>query len=225
MGSAVGEILPLGIGVAVSPFPIIAVILMLLTRRAKSNAPAFLAGWIVGLAVVGVIVLLISSGADVATYDERSTAASALRALVGVLLLLLAWRQWQNRPEKGEEPQMPRWIQRIESVNPAMALGLGALLSGLNPKDTTLAVLAAVAIAQAGLSAGESAVTLAIFIAIATVSVVAPITLYFALGERAEETLNGWKAWLTENNATVMAVLFLVFGVVLVGQGIRGLAS
>jgi threonine/homoserine/homoserine lactone efflux protein len=198
---------------------------MLLTRRAKSNAPAFLAGWIVGLAVVGVIVLVISSGADVATYDERSTVASAVRALVGVLLLFLAWRQWQSRPEEGEETQMPRWMQRMESVNPAMALGLGALLSGLNPKDTTLTIFAAVAIARAGLSAGESAVTLAVFIAIATISVVAPITLYFALGERAEETLNGWKAWLTENNATVMAVLFLVFGVVLVGQGIRGLAS
>jgi hypothetical protein len=225
MGSAVGEILPLGIGVAVSPAPIIAVILMLLTSRAKSNAPAFLAGWIVGLAVVGIVVLLISNRVDVATYDEDSTAASAVRALIGALLLVLAWRLWQSRPEEGEEPQMPSWMQRVEWVNPAMALGLGVLLSGVNPKDTTLAVLAAVAIAHAGLSAGESAVTLAVFIAIATISVVAPVTLYFALGERAEETLNGWKAWLTENNATVMAVLFLAFGVVLVGQGVRGLAS
>lgn len=225
MGSAVGEILPLGIGVAVSPFPIIAVILMLLTSRAKSNAPAFLAGWIVGLAVVGVIVLLISSGSDVATYDEDSTAASAVRALIGALLLLLAWRLWQSRPEEGEEPQMPSWMQRVEWVNPAMALGLGVLLSGVNPKDTTLAVLAAVAIAQAGLSAGESAVTLAVFIAIASISVVAPVTLYFALGERADATLSRWKAWLTEHHATVMAVLFLVFGVVLVVQGIRGLIN
>jgi threonine/homoserine/homoserine lactone efflux protein len=225
MGSAVGEILPLGVGVAVSPLPIIAVILMLFTRRAKSNAPAFLAGWVVGLVVVGVIVLLISNRVDVATYDERSTAASALRALVGVLLLFLAWRQWQSRPEEGEETQMPRWMQRMESVNPATALGLGALLSCLNPKDTTLTILAAVAIARAGLSAGESAVTLAVFIAIATISVVAPVTLYFALGERAEETLNDWRAWLSENNATVMAVLLLVFGVVLVVQGIRGLTN
>lgn len=225
MGSAVGEILPLGVGVAISPFPIVAVILMLLTRRRKSNAPAFLVGWIAGLVVVGVVVLLISNRVEVATYDERSTGASALRVLIGVLLLLPAWRRWQSRPKEGEEPQIPRWMWRVESVNPAMAMGLGVVLSGLNPKDTTLAVIAAVAIAQAGLSAAESAITLAVFIAIATISVVAPITLYFLLGNRAEETLTGWKAWLTENNATVMAVLFLVFSVVLVGQGIRGLAS
>jgi hypothetical protein len=224
VGSTVGDILPLGIGVAISPFPIVAVILMLLTRRARHNAPAFLAGWVAGLVVVGAIVLLIFGGADVATYDEQSTGPSAVRAAIGVLLLLLAWRHWRRRPEEGEEPETPRWMQRMESVNPAMALGLGVILSGMNPKDTTLAVLAAVSIAQAELSAGESAVMLAVFIAIATISVVAPITVYLALGERAEETLGGWKAWLMAHNAAVMAALFLVFGVVLVGQGIRGLA-
>jgi hypothetical protein len=225
VGSTLGEILPLGIGVAISPFPIVAVILMLLTRRAKSNAPAFLVGWVAGLAVVGAIVLLIFGGADIGHYDEHATEPSTVRVVVGVLLLLLALRQWRRRPTKGEEPEMPSWMRGVESVNPAMALGLGAILSGLNPKDTTLAVLAAVSIAQAGLNAAESAMAFAVFVAIATLSVVAPATVYFALGERAEETLNGWRAWLTRHDATVMAVLFLVFGLVLVGQGIRGLAS
>ena len=31
------------------------------------------------------------------------------------------------------------------------------------------------------------------------------------------------KAWLQENNATVMAVLILVIGVVLIGKGVGGL--
>ncbi len=225
MGSAFGEVLPLGFGVAVSPFPIIAVILMLLTRRAKSNAPAFLAGWIMGLTVVGVVVLAISNRVDLAADDESLPGESALRAVAGVALLLLAWWQWRTRPKEGGETEMPPWMQRLESANPGMALGLGALLSGVNPKDTTLTVLAAAAIARAGLSAAESAVTLAMFIAIATVSVVAPITVYFALGERAEETLSGWKVWLTEHNATVMTILFFVFGVALAVQGVLGLTS
>ena len=120
MASAVGEVLPLGIAVAVSPFPIVAAILMLLTPRAKHNAPAFLAGWVAGLAAVGAIVLLISSGADIATYDEQSTEASAVRLAVGALLFVLAWRQWRRRPRQGEEPEMPSWMRRMESVNPAM---------------------------------------------------------------------------------------------------------
>jgi hypothetical protein len=34
MGTAIGQILPLAVGVALSPVPIIAVVLMLMSRRA-----------------------------------------------------------------------------------------------------------------------------------------------------------------------------------------------
>jgi len=225
VGSALGDILPLGIGVAVSPFPVVAVILMLFTRRAKSNAPAFLAGWLAGLAVVGVLVLVIASGVDVAADEEPWAGEAWLRTVAGVLLLFLGAWQWRSRPKNGGETRMPRWMRRLESASPVMALGLGAVLSGLNPKDTTLTVLAAAAIARAGLSTGESMIALAVYIAIATISVVAPVALYFALGDRAEATLNGWKVWLIANNATVMAVLFVLFGVLLLAQGTWGLAS
>ena len=51
----------------------------------------------------------------------------------------------------------------------------------------------------------------------------APIVVTLFLGDRAPQVLQGWNTWLGQNNATVMAVLFLVFGVVLVGQGIGGI--
>ena len=52
MGKAVGDTLPLAIGVAISPVPVIAVILMLLSPRAPGTGVGFLAGWVVGVAVV-----------------------------------------------------------------------------------------------------------------------------------------------------------------------------
>jgi hypothetical protein len=42
--NALGSILPQAIGVAISPVPIIAVILMLFSNRARSNVTAFLVG-------------------------------------------------------------------------------------------------------------------------------------------------------------------------------------
>jgi hypothetical protein len=57
MGQAVGQVLSFGVGVALSPVPIIAVVLMLATPRGRVNGPAFLAGWVVGLTVVGTVVL------------------------------------------------------------------------------------------------------------------------------------------------------------------------
>ncbi|MBM2823822.1 MAG: hypothetical protein HW413_2568, partial [Thermoleophilia bacterium] len=62
MGQAIGDILPLAIGVAISPVPIIAVVLMLGTPQARANGPAFAAGWVAGLTIVGAIVLLLASG-------------------------------------------------------------------------------------------------------------------------------------------------------------------
>jgi hypothetical protein len=41
MGEAIGQSLPLAIGVALSPVPIIAIVLMLTTPRARANGPAF----------------------------------------------------------------------------------------------------------------------------------------------------------------------------------------
>lgn len=225
MGAAIGDILPLAIGVAISPVPIIAVILMLLSRRAGVNAPAFLVGWLVALAVVGVIVLVLADGADVESEETPSKAASAIKLVLGLLLLFLAFGQWRGRPKAGEEPEMPKWMSSIDSLSPVMALGLGVLLSALNPKNLALTLGAALVIAQAGLRAGESAVSLVVFVAVATITVAAPVLLYFVLGERAQRVLNEWKSWLTENNATVMAVLLVVLGVVLIGDGISGLSE
>jgi hypothetical protein len=63
LSEAIGDLLPAAVGVALSPVPIVAVILMLGTPRARSNGPAFAAGWVAGLVTVGVIVLLVAGDA------------------------------------------------------------------------------------------------------------------------------------------------------------------
>jgi Sap-like sulfolipid-1-addressing protein len=48
MAKAIGGSLPLAVGIALSPIPIIAVVLMLTSRRARVNGPAFVAGRLAG---------------------------------------------------------------------------------------------------------------------------------------------------------------------------------
>ena len=55
MGKAISEVLPFAIGVAISPVPIIAVILVLFSTRARVNGPVFALGWIVGVAVISTV--------------------------------------------------------------------------------------------------------------------------------------------------------------------------
>jgi hypothetical protein len=53
--------------------------------------------------------------------------------------------------------------------------------------------------------------------------VAAPLVVTVALGDRSKGILEGWRSWLEQNNATVLAVLFLVFAVVLIGRGVGGI--
>ena len=167
MGQAIGQVLSFGVGVALSPVPIIAVVLMLGTPRARANGPAFVAGWVAGLAVVGTIVLLAASGGDASEGGEPATWVDAVKLVFGGLLALLAVKQWRGRPREGDEAVLPKWMQAIDSFAPGKALGMGALLSGVNPKNLILTLGAATAIAQTGIEAGQQAVALGVFILIA----------------------------------------------------------
>ena len=87
MGSAIGQVLPLAIGVAISPVPIIALILMLLSKSATKNSLAFALGWIFGLTVVGVVVLALGLGP---TAVASRTPCAAVKVVIGLLLIGLA---------------------------------------------------------------------------------------------------------------------------------------
>ena len=225
MGKAIGDILPLAIGVAISPVPIIAIVLMLGTPRARATGPAFAIGWIVGLTLVGTIMLVIANGNAATDAGNPETWVSVLKLVLGALFLLLAIKQWRSRPAPGDEAVMPKWMRAIDSFSPGKALVAGVALSGLNPKNLALTIAAATTIAQVGISTGQEAGTMVIFVAIGSLTILAPLIIYFALGARAAGILDGIKTWMAAHNAAIMAVVLLVLGFKLIGDAISGLTS
>ena len=176
MGQAIGDLLPSAIGVALSPVPIIAVILILATPKARSNGPAFAVGWVLGLVIVSVIVLLVAGGSD-DPDSGSSTAVDVIKLLLGLLFLVMAFKQWQGRPKPGEEATMPTWMSTVDRFAPGKSLVFGAALSGANPKNLALTVAAAASIAQAGLSGSESAIAVAVFVVIGSLTVAGPVSV------------------------------------------------
>ena len=222
MGQAIGDSLPLAIGVAISPIPIIAIILMLLSKRAATNSASFLVGWFIGIAVVLSIVVAVSGTATLTTSSGPATGVSWIKVVLGVLLLLVGLRDWRKRPKGGEEATLPKWLTTVESITPPKAGGLGILLSAVNPKNLLLLVGGGVAIAQGATTTGDKAVAMIVFIVIAVSTVALPVILNLTMGQRARAILDSLNNWLKNNNATVMAVLILVIGFVLIGKGISG---
>jgi threonine/homoserine/homoserine lactone efflux protein len=225
MGQAIGQMLPSAVGVALSPLPIVAVVLMLVTPSGRVNGPAFVVGWWIGLAAVGVIVLSISSGAGATDGSGTATWVDVLKLVLGILLLLVSLRQWRGRPHGEEDPPTPKWMGALDGFTPPKALGAGVVFSALNPKNLLLAIAGAATIAGVGLSTGQETVSWIVFVLIASIGVGAPVVIYFALGSRSREILDGLKRWMAHNNAVIMAVLMLVIGVKLIGDAISGFSA
>ncbi len=223
MGQAIGQVLSFGVGVALSPVPIIAVLLMLATPKGRINGPAFLAGWVFGLAAAGTILLLAASGGSASNQGSPADWVSIVKIVLGVLLLLLAFRQWHGRPRGDRDPQLPGWMRTVDTFTPVKAAGMGTLLSAVNPKNLLLILGAAAAIAQTGASSASQAVALAVFVILGTLGPAVPVGIYFLMGAKAAATLEGLRAWMARENATIMAVLCLIIGAKLIGDAITGL--
>ena len=225
MGQGISAVLTFAVGVAISPVPIIAVILMLFSQRARVNGPLFLLGWVLALAVVSGVAYVLADQGDVATSSSASDTVAWGKIVFGVLFLLLAVRQWRSRPAPGVEPEMPKWMAGIDSFSPVKALVLGLLLAGVNPKNLLLTVGAAVGLAQLGLPTSDAVVSLIVFVVVASLTIAGPVVYYLVGGAHAKAELDSLKGWLALHNAAVMAVLFVVFGVDLIAKGIPPLTS
>ena len=170
MGAAIGGALPLAVGIALSPVPIIAVVLMLTTRRARVNGPIFVAGWLAGLAVVGAIALSIAGPAGASSSGAPATWVSWVKLALGLLLLLVAARQFLGRPANGTQADLPSWMAKIDEIKPLPAA------------------------CQTGISGGQQAIAYLVFALVGTIGVGAPVGIYFAMGARSEKPLAGLSA-------------------------------
>jgi|SoiMethySBSTD1v2_1073268.scaffolds.fasta_scaffold688385_2 hypothetical protein len=226
MGDAIGQMLPFAVGVAISPMPIVAVVLMLVSARAKANGLAFILGWVVAIAVLGGIVLAVAGPAAMTDDDgSASSGSSTLKLVLGLLLVMVAMRQWRSRPHGDEEPVVPKWMGAIDGFTPVKAAGAGFVLADVNPKNLVLVVGGAAAIAQTEVSGAEQVLALVLFVVIATIGVATPVVIYFVMGDRAAGILQRLKSWMSSHNPAIMAVLCLVIGAKLIGDSISGFSG
>jgi hypothetical protein len=217
----IGEILPLALVVAISPINVIPVILLLFTKRPLVNASCFFAGFLAGVAVVLVAFVAIAEAIDLSPGSGHSTWLAVLKVALGAYLLVAAFRKFRRRPRNGEEGAMPKWMDGIAAFSARRSVGAGLLLGSVNPKNVVVGLAASATIASEALSRGQQIGAIAVYVVVAVLGVAAPILVTAFLRDRSAKVLDGWNLWLAQNNATVMSVLFLIFGVVLIGQGIE----
>lgn len=224
MGEAIGQVLAFAVVVAISPVPIIGVVLMLGTPRARTNGPAFIAGWVGGLAIAGTIALVIADNTNVSEGGAPADWTSVLKLLLGIALLVFARKQWRSRPAAGGPGKMPSWMRGVDRFTAGRSAALAVGLAAVNPKNLAMILGAALAISQTGASTGDQAVALLVFVLIASLGTALPVITYFAMGERSAAILDDLKLRMAHNSAAVMAAICLVIGAKLIGDAISALS-
>jgi threonine/homoserine/homoserine lactone efflux protein len=214
--------MPAAVAVALSPFPIVAIVLILSAPRARASGVAFAIGWAAGLAAVAYAVVLLAAAAGGAGLD-RPAAASGLKVVLGTGFILAAVRQWQKRPDPAAEPQVPGWMDSLATITPGRSLGLGAALAGANPKTVVLTFAAGASIVEAELGLASTAVAIGAYVVIGSLTVVGSVLFYLVVPEMAARQLRGIRSFMIRNGWIIVMVVLLLLGANLLGDGLARL--
>jgi len=217
---AIGEILVFAVIVMVSPINIVAAILLLFSKRPLLNACCYLAGFLVGVAAVLTGLTLLAGAISLDPGTDRSRGAALVLLVVGAALVVVAIRKFRHRPGPDDEPSLPAWMNGIAGFGAGRSSTVGAGIGAGNPKNIAVAMAAAVVISTAGLPGAQQAVVIAVYVVLACLGVAAPIVAVIALGDRSTDVLEGWRTWLSRNNAAMLAVIYLLLGVLLIGKNL-----
>lgn len=205
------------IGIAISPLPVVGLILILLGKGAKKNSFAYSVGWVVGNLIAFIIGLLFM-GTVAGTDGEISVFSRIIYGVLGALLLYISFRTFSKSLKNKGENSTPKWFDKMTSLNPKGALGLGMTLSGVNPKNFLLSLSAGATAGGVTQGTVDDVFATIIFAVIATSTIIIPTILYNTLGEKIKPFLEKLKIWLIANNDSIMAVMFLFIGLKMIGK-------
>ncbi len=198
--------------IALNPLVIILVILMVLSKRGRTNSTLFLLGWFITILLMGWLVLFLAEAGHISAGAERTITMSILKLLFGILFLILAAYYWKKRPTPGQPAEVPPWMNSIDNFTGRKSLTTGIVIAGANPKNIGITIAASLEITLAALPSPQSWVVMGIFALMCSFAIIVIIIYSRIAGKSAERTLNSWKAWLEVHNATVLMVVLLILG-------------
>ena len=211
------DLLLIGLGIALEPFPLTAFILVLSAEKGTWKGLAFILGWLACLVAVIAAVIVSTGNNPPKPQTVPSDAALAVKLAAGVVLILIAVRQ---RRRMGRPRKPPAWMARLDQLSLLGAAGLAAFL-----QPWTLVAAGAATITEAKLGTAGSYLVLILFCLLATSSFLY-LELYatFASGKAAAR-LERMRKWLDSHQDQVIIAICLLLGLWLAGKSIYLLVS
>jgi threonine/homoserine/homoserine lactone efflux protein len=205
----------IGLVITLEPIPLTAFILVLASKNGVRKGAAFIFGWLVSLAIVVAITLLLTGNNPPRSNTAPSLAALAVKILIGVVLLIIAWLRWRKLGQPKPPKKTPKWQTGIDKMSPWFAMALGPVTQPWGLVAAGVAV-----IVEARLSSWASYIAVFTFCVIAT-------GVYIALevyaGFRPEKTqafLARTRTWVDTHTDQVIIIVSLVLGFWLISNSL-----
>jgi len=211
------DLLLIGLGITLEPFPLTAFILILSAEKGTWKGLAFLLGWLACLVAVIAAVILTTGNSPPKPQTAPSTAALAVKLALGVMLILLAMRR---RRRMGRPRKPPAWMAHLDRLSLWSAAGLAVFL-----QPWVLVAAGATTVIGAKLSTAGSYLALVFFCLLATASFLY-LELYATFASaKAGPQLARLRAWLDSHQDQVIIAVFLLLGLWLAAESISLLVS
>jgi threonine/homoserine/homoserine lactone efflux protein len=220
-----GQLLAPSVAVAVSPFPLIAVVPVLSSSTGgRIRGVVFLLGWLVGLvAMAALAAVLISVMQEAADGESSSLLPAWIELLAGLMLVAFGIRKWCKFVDQDGHAERPGWMDRMSSIGAMSTAGVGFLLAAANPKIIVFAIGAMSAVAMLDPSATENAFAVVAFALIGSTGTAVPVGIACGMQDRSEQLLATLGDWLAQHERAIMGTLLLVIGVGLVGDALTAI--
>ncbi len=211
------DLLLIGLGITLEPFPVTGFILLLTAGRGSIKGLAFILGWLACLVAVIALVFLATGNQPPKPATPESTGLTAVKLALGVLLILIGIRQHRRR---GRPRKPPGWMARLDHVSLWAVAGLAAFL-----QPWTLVAAGAATVATAKLGTVGSYLTLLGFCLLATSSfLILELSATFA-PQAAAPRLSQLRGWLDTHQDQMIVGICLLLGGWLAGKSIYLLIS
>lgn len=217
-------LLPHIIGSAIVPVQIITGLLLLKSpHQGLFKAIAYVTGMTITRLLQGVVFGRVLAEALTESSSSKNPILSTLLLVLGILLLIAAYKKWQGDPDSDDSP--PKLLSTIDrlTVLGAFGIGIGLPLVAAKLWVFTLSALATIAAAELGLM--PSAIVYLLFILLSESLLLLPILFRIFRPKRSQQRLTELSHWLHRNSRPIAMVVSLVFGIFFSYSGITGLLA
>jgi threonine/homoserine/homoserine lactone efflux protein len=207
------DLILIGLTISLEPIPLTTFIVVLASKNGVRKGAAFLFGWLASLAIVIALTIVATGNKPPKTNSAPSLAALAFKILAGVVLLLIALRQYRRLGKPKPPKKTPKWQTGVDNMSLWFALALGPLT-----QPWGLVAVGIATITEAKLSSWQDYIAIVLFCLVSTSTYLVMEVYAGFRPARTQALLAQIRTWIETHRDQVIIVGSIVLGFYLIGK-------